>query len=60
MISDEEYKKLLKDYIQNKYKYDLNFTLNNFISTKNNNVNIINKSILLLFAICLNLSKIYI
>ena len=24
----EEYKKLLKDYIQNKYKYDLNFTLN--------------------------------
>ena len=24
----EEYKNLLKDYIQNKYKYDLNFTLN--------------------------------
>lgn len=24
----EEYKNKLKDYIQNKYKYDLNFTLN--------------------------------
>ena len=24
----EKYKNKLKDYIQNKYKYDLNFTLN--------------------------------
>ena len=29
----EEYKKLLKDYIQNKYRYDLNFTLNEIRSS---------------------------
>ena len=29
----EEYKKLLKDYIQNKYLYDLNFTLNEIRSS---------------------------